>query len=253
MQSNQNQINLIKGDCLEVMKQMIDQNKKVDAIITSPPYNLALRVHRGRYFRSGHWKKEPDSFSRKYNNYTDDLYMEDYFKFQDEFIQKALSLTDLMFYNTQLVTGNKVALLKLMGKYANKIKEIIIWDKSYGQPAVQKGVMNSQFEFIIVFQNSKPFNRAFDVANFSKSQETNVWNIKRERNPHIKAGFPTQLVERILNNFTKENWLIMDPFMGSGTTGVSCVKCGRGFIGIEIDENMYEVAKERIENEKENR
>lgn len=76
--------------------------------------------------------------------------------------------------------------------------------------------------------------------------ETNVWDIKRERNEYIKAGFPKALIKRIINDFTNEGDLIMDAFMGSGTTGVVCKESNRNFIGCELDTHYYEIAKKRI-------
>ena len=239
---------LINSNCLDVLQQMIDNNEKVDCIITSPPYNMCLRIHSGKYMSRWGWKGNVGSFSAKYEGYKDDLPMDEYFKFQDEFISKALQVTDLMFYNIQMITGNKVALLQLMGKYAEKIKEIIIWDKGYGQPAMQNGVLNSQYEFIIVFQNSKPYNRSFDTALFNRGTLSNVWDIKRERNNLIKAGFPQELVKKILKNFVKDGSIILDPFMSSGTTGIVCKELGYDFIGVELDKEMFDKAKERIEN-----
>lgn len=237
------------ANCLDKLQEMIDQHKKVDCIITSPPYNMNLRIHNGKYMSRCRWKGNISSFSSKYDNYLDDLPMEEYFKFQDEFIDKALKITDLMFYNIQMITGNKVALFQLFGKYAEKIKEIIIWNKGYGQPAMQVGTLNSQYEFIIVFQNSKPYNRSFDESNFERGTLSNVWDIKRERNKNIKAGFPTELVKKILTNFTKENSLILDPFMGSGTTGVACKQLNRNFIGIELDKKYFDIAVNRIKGD----
>lgn len=239
---------LINSNCLDVLQQMIDNKEKVDCIITSPPYNMNLRIMNGKYVSRCNNKNHLIEFSNKYDNYRDDLPMDEYFKFQDEFISKALQVTDLMFYNIQMITGNKVALLQLMGKYAEKIKEIIIWNKGYGQPAMQNGVLNSQYEFIIVFQNSKPYNRSFESALFPRGTETNVWDIKRERNNLIKAGFPQELVKRILKNFVKSGSKILDPFMGSGTTGIVCKELGYDFIGVELDKEMFDKAKERIDN-----
>lgn len=237
---------LINNNCLDVLQQMIDNNEKVDCIITSPPYNMCLRVHSGKYMSRWGWKETSGHFCNKYENYKDDLPMEKYFEFQDNFLHKALELSDLVFYNIQMITGNKVALFQLMGKYAEKIKEIIIWNKGYGQPAMQKGMMNSQFEFIIVFQNSKPYNRSFEKYYFERGTLSNVWDIKRERNKHIKAGFPKELVKRVLTNFVGDGKLILDPFMGSGTTGIVCKELGYDFIGIELDKEMFEIAKERL-------
>ena len=237
---------LLNNNCFDVLDQMISNGEKVDAIITSPPYNMNLRIHSGKYMSRWGWKGNVGSFSTKYETYRDDLPMNEYFKFQDEFISKALQVTDLMFYNIQMITGNKVALFQLLGKYADKIKEVIIWDKIHSQPAMQMGTLNSQFEFIFVFQNSKPYNRSFEDSQFNRGTLPNVWNIKRERNKLIKAGFPTELVRKILINFTKPDSIIMDPFMGSGTTGVVCKEMGRNFIGVELDKDLYEKAKDRI-------
>lgn len=240
---------LYNANCLDKLQQMIDNNEKVDCIITSPPYNMNLRIMNGKYKSRCNNKNHQIEFSNKYNNYKDDLPMDEYFKFQDEFISKALQVTDLMFYNIQMITGNKVALLQLMGKYAEKIKEIIIWNKGYGQPAMQNGVLNSQYEFIIVFQNSKPYNRSFDTALFDRGTLSNVWDIKRERNNLIKAGFPQELVKKILKNFVKDGSIILDPYMGSGTTGIVCKELGYNFIGVELDKEMFDKTKERIKNE----
>ena len=241
-----NNIELYKGDCLEVMDTLIAMGVKVDAIITSPPYNMNLRIRNGKYVSRATWPGHVKEFATKYENYTDDLSMSDYFDFQDKFLNKALKISNLIFYNIQMITGNKIALFQLIGKYADKIKEIIIWNKEHAEPAINKNTLSSQFEFIIVFENSKPFHRMFDYAGFSRGTETNLWNVKRERNLKHRAGFPIDLIKRIINNFIPNNATVLDPFMGSGTTGVACVNTGRNFIGIELDENYFNVAKERI-------
>ena len=238
---------LYQGDCLEVMKQIPD--KSVDCIITSPPYNMNLRVMNGRYKSRATWDGHTKEFSTKYSNYNDDLPMNEYFEWQKKFIELALQKTNVLFYNIQLITGNKVALLSLLGCFADKIKEIIIWNKISAEPAINTGCLNSQFEFIFVFDDTKAITRRFDNANFKRGTVSNVWNIKRERNKNTKAGFPTALVEQILTNFTKENDVVLDPFMGSGTTGVACKHLNRNFIGIELDPNYFVIAKNRIENE----
>lgn len=235
---------LYNGDCLTVMDDLINKNTKVDAIITSPPYNMRLRVHSGVYSK----RVEDGSFNIKYAGYTDDLSVEEYFHFQKEFLEKALQLTDLVFYNIQFVTGNKVALMRLLGAFADKIKEIIIWDKVNAQPAMHRGTLNSQFEFVIVFQNSKPYNRSFDDFGFERGTETNIWKIKRESNKITKAGFPRELVYRIIKDFVPNAKIIMDPFMGSGTVGVVAKGLDIDFIGIELDKDTFEKAQDRMNN-----
>ena len=237
---------LIQGDCLEEMDKFIKSGRKFDAIITSPPYNMCLRVHNGKFMSRWHWKECQSSFASKYNNYHDDLSLEDYFCFQDTFIDKALQCSDLMFYNIQMVTGNKIPLLELLGKWSTKIKEIIIWDKGYAQPAMNGGCLNSQFEFIVCFSNKTPYNRSFETAQFERGTLSNVWKIKREPNSQHKASFPQELVKKILESFTKKGDSILDPFMGSGTTGVVCKYMERDFTGIEIDSEYMKISQEKI-------
>lgn len=241
---------LINGDCLQALEKLNNLGIKANAVITSPPYNACLRVHNGKYCSMYGWATNEKHFLSKYGDYTDDLKMEDYFKFIEEFVVKSLVLTDLLFVNIQMITGNKVALCQLLGRFADKVKEVIIWNKVNAQPAMNEGVLNSQYEFIIVFQNSKPYNRTFDYCNFKRGTETNVWSIKKERNPYIKAGFPQELVRRIINDFVEPNGLIIDPFMGSGTTGLVCGQMGYEFIGVELEKKRFDICVERLKQYK---
>ena len=59
---------------------------------------------------------------------------------------------------------------------------------------------------------------------------------------------PVELMKILVENSSKENEIVFDPFMGSGTTGVACLQNNRKFIGCEIDEHYFEIAKQRIEN-----
>jgi len=237
---------LYNDDCLTVMDEMIETGKHVNAIITSPPYNLNLRVSKGRYVRHKHDLN--NIINTKYQNYQDNLSMDEYFDFQKSFIEKALQVSDLMFYNIQMVSGNKIALLELLGHFAKDIKEIIIWDKMRAAPAILAGGLNSQFELVVVFDKHKPYNRSFDKAFFGRGTLPNIWRIAKENNAAIKAGFPQKLVECILLNFTEPSDVILDPFMGSGTTGVVCKRMGYDFIGIELDKYYFDIAKKRIRN-----
>lgn len=81
----------------------------------------------------------------------------------------------------------------------------------------------------------------------------NVMNVpkpsgkERKESDHLTMK-PIKLMEHLVNLFTKENDVVLDCFMGSGTTGVACKNLNRNFIGIELDENYFNIAKERIEN-----
>lgn len=237
-------LRLWQGDCLERMKAIPDG--AVDLVLTSPPYNMNLRIRNGKYCS----RQIVKELTTKYKSFDDNLPMDEYFEFNKKVLTELLRISDLVFYNVQFLTGNKPALFKLIGEFHDKIKEFIVWDKCHAQPAIGEGVMNSQFEVLLVLQNSKPESRKFDSANFERGTLTNLWNIKRGKKVSSDHGavFPEELAEKVVMNFSKKGSKVLDPFMGVGTTGITCVKNNRSFIGIELDPDYFELAKKRIED-----
>lgn len=237
-------IQLHQGDCLEILKTFEDNS--IDCVITSPPYNMGLRIKGDKYIK----RTETSKISTKYHNFKDDLTMAEYYDFTKKVLTELLRVSDLVFYNIQFLTGNKVALFKIIGDFAEKIKDIIIWDKVLAQPAMAEKVLNSRFEVILILQNSKPYSRVFDTAVFNRGTLNNLWQIKPDKNnnPKHKAIFPKELCRTIITNFTKEGDTILDCFMGTGTTGTMAKELERNFIGIEIDEDYFATAKEQINN-----
>jgi len=236
---------LINADCLEYMKTMEDNS--VDLTFTSPPYNMNLTFINGKYVQRNDKQHE---FRNKYNNDMDNMTMEEYFEFSKNVIDQLLRISDIVFYNIQALAGKKLALCKLFGQDAQNIKELVIWDKINSIPSTNNGVVNSQYEFIIIFEKDQPQRRTFNKYNFERGQLNNIWQIKRERSKLKGHGatFPTELCEKILENFTNENDIVFDPFMGSGTLGVVANKLNRQFIGIERDKEYFDFAVERINN-----
>ena len=235
-------VKLYCGDCLEVMKDMPD--KSVELIFTSPPYNMNLRIRNGKYCS----RQIVKEISTKYKNYADNLPIDLFYEFNEKVLTECLRISDLTFYNIQLLTGNKPAFLKIMGRFANQIKELIIWDKVNAEPAIGTGILNSRFEMIVVFQESYPESRKFMTAQFERGTLQNLWQIKKG-SKYVKnhgAVFPVPLAEKIIRNFSIESATILDPFMGTGSTGVACINTNRKFIGIEKDEEYFEIAKKRI-------
>lgn len=239
-------INLMQGDCLERMKEI--PSGSVDMVLTSPPYNMNLRIRNGKYCS----RQIVKEITTKYQNFDDNMPMDDYFEFNKKVVSECLRISDLVFYNVQFLTGNKPALFKLLGEFHDKVKEFIVWDKVNAQPAIGKNVMNSQFEVLIVLQNSKPESRHFSTAQFDRGTLSNHWSIKRGKKPVGCHGavFPVELAEKVISNFSKEGDTILDPFSGVGTTGVAAKNLNRSFIGIELDETYFNIAKERIEGAK---
>jgi len=235
-------INLIFGDCLKELKKIPDNS--IDCVITSPPYNMNLRIRNGKYCS----RQVVKEISTKYEGYDDNLPMNEYFEFNKQVVSELLRVSDLVFYNVQFLTGNKPALFKLLGEFSEKVKEFIVWDKINAEPAIGSGVLNSRFEAIIVFQNSAPESRKFETAQFGRGTLQNVWQIKRGKKIDGSHGavFPLDLAEMIITNFTNADATILDPFMGTGTTGLAAKNLGRNFIGIEMLQKYYDIAQKRI-------
>ena len=236
---------LYNGDCLEVMDRLIANKVKADLMFTSPPYNMNLRIRNGKYCS----RQIVKEITTKYRSFSDNLPIDDYFKFNKDVIDRALGLSNLVFYNVQFLTGNKPALFKLIGHFNLQIKEFIIWDKINSQPAIGDKVLNSQFEVLLVFSRDNAISRRFDNGNFDRGTLSNLWNIKRGKKVHKSHGatFPLALANKVIENFSQVGDVVIDPFMGTGTTGVACKQTGREFIGIELDKDYFEIASNRIQ------
>ena len=235
-------IELIQGDCLEKMKDFPD--KCIDIVFTSPPYNMNLRIRNGKYCS----RQIVKELSTKYKNFADNMPMEEYYNFNSNVIDECLRVANLVFYNVQFLTGNKVALFELIGNYSKQIKEIIVWDKINAQPAIGNSILNSQYEIILVFDKTNAISRQFTTGNFNRGALSNCWGIKRGKKVADSHGavFPVELAEKVISSFSKENNIVLDPFMGVGTTGVACKKLNRNFIGIEVDTEYFKIAEKRI-------
>jgi len=234
---------LFNGDCLDYMQNDMFVGQ-ADITITSPPYNMNLRIRNGKYCS----RQIVKELTTKYKNYDDNLSMEEYYEWNKKIINYLIQISDLVFYNVQFLTGNKRALFKLIGEFNEQLKEIIIWNKVNAQPAIGEQILNSQYEVLLVFNKDNAISRKFNTAQFDRGTLSNVWDIKRGKklNKQHGATFPEELVEKILNNFTKKGDVVFDPFMGTGTVGVVASKLKRNFIGVEIDKDYFEFAKQRI-------
>src|SRR5699024_694017 len=232
-------------DCLEGMKMIEDDS--INLVFTSPPYNMNLRVRNGEYCS----RQITKEFSTKYEGFSDNLPMDDYFEFNKNIIEELLRVSNLVFYNVQFLTGNKRALFKIIGHFSDYLKEFIVWDKTTAQPAMQDKVLNSQFEVILVFDKNNSIVRQFKGGNFDRGTLSNLWRIKRGGKVFKNHGavFPIELAEKLIKNFSKEGDTILDPFIGTGTTAIASYHNKRKYIGFELNEEYYKLATKRIEDE----
>ena len=134
---------------------------------------------------------------------------------------------------------NKQDVFKLLGKYHKEIYEVFVWEKSNPLPASGLSVTNA-YEFVICFGSSLKSNKTYTKNHLT----TSVAKMYKEH----KAVMNDKVASFFIENFTKENNIIYDPFMGCGTTGLICKINNRNYIGSEISKEYCKIAKERINN-----
>lgn len=130
--------------------------------------------------------------------------------------------------------------------YGDKFLRLLIWDKPPGSQFA--GAMNNKLwysiEPILVFNKS-------ELTKKGKQSDYGYSTYQARTIPLKKYGHPTVkdvgLMEWLIRHYSDEGDKILDPFMGSGSTGVAAVNTGRFFIGIEKDDKYFEIAKQRIE------
>ena len=233
---------LYHGDCLEIMTEL----ERVDLAITSPPYNMMTRVRNEKYVKVG----TSECFSKKYKYFDDALSIEEYYHFHNTAISEILRLAPILFWNIQIVTGSKEAIFRLIGTYNKQLKDMIIWDKGFGQPAMHEGVLNRGYELILIFERNAKKGRCFNTSHFQRGTMQDVWKINSGKNhKEHKACFPVELIMKIIIGWGSQVVKVLDPFIGSGTTAIACEKLNRKWIGIEMSEKYCEIAAQRIENE----
>lgn len=221
-------IRLIQGDCIEWMDKLVAEGVKVDAIITDPPYNIA----RANNFQSmgragidfGEWDKNFDLFS----------YLDIAYKLLDK-------NGSIIIFNDWKNLGDIVRYCENLGFVC---KDMIRLEKSNPMPRNRDRRYITDYECAVWLTMPKAkwiFNRQSETYERPKF----IGSIESGLHPTQKN---TLLMEWLIKIHSNENQVILDPFMGSGTTGVACKNLNRKFIGIELDENYFNIAKDRIES-----
>jgi site-specific DNA-methyltransferase (adenine-specific)/modification methylase len=229
-------------NCLEALKSFDD--KSFDLVVTSPPYNMRTRVLNGKYTT----RERTKHFCKKYAFFDDAIPINEFYDFHLNVLKELLRVSKVVCYNFQIVTGSKEAFLKIIGDFNRDIKDIIIWDKGSGQPAMHANVLNSCYEMILVMEDDKKLGRVIQNSKFKRGEMNNILRIGKGKkiNENHGAIFPEELPHILINAFSNANDKILDPFMGSGTTGVICKRLGRKFTGIEISEEYCNIAIDRL-------
>ena len=231
---------LKNGEAVNLLRNIDD--KSVDLIFADPPYNLS-----GKNYLSVKSGKPVQGYKGEWD------VVEDYEKFTHDWLIECTRI--LKDNGTIWISGTLhnhpiigVALKKLNMWIINDI----IWYKPNATPLLQTTRLAPSIELIWFAAKSKKYYFDYSLAkqiNGGK-QMRNMWQIPAQRH---KTKHPTEkpeiLLERIIRIGSKVNDVILDPFMGSGTTGVVAKKLGRKFIGFEIDKEYFKNASQRIKNE----
>ena len=234
---------IICGDVLEVLRQI--PNASVDLVVTSPPYNI--RNTTGSYFktsqfhRSGLW--ENSRLRSGYLHHTDNMPHEEYVEWQKDCLREMMRVLvedGAIFYNHKWrVQGGLIQdRHDIVGEFP--VRQIIIWDRKGGLN-FNEGFFLPTYE--VIYLIAKPKFKLVPGAN----TYGDVWEFMQEMKNEHPAAFPIALIDRIISSVNAE--VILDPFMGSGTTAISALRHNRKYIGIDLSPEYCDMAKKRIRDQ----
>ena len=224
------------------------EDKSINLMVTSPPY-WDLK----NYFKEGQIGQE--SYEEYINRLTN-IWSETFRVLKDD---------GHMWINVNTRTKNKKPILiprdiiQNCLKLGFKLKDIIIWHKSSGIPTHKNNLVDKH-EYFLWFTKSSSYKFNFDYVKDIKEYKNSdlngglLWNINRKAGSVGKdfihpAIYPLKLIDRVVRLTTHERDIVLDPFLGSGTSLISALQNKRNFIGYEYNEDFYELIKYRVANE----
>lgn len=225
------------GDCVEMVNKM--PAGSVGLIVTSPPYNLRNSTGNGlKDGRGGKWPKA--QLIQGYDTHEDAMPHEEYVAWQRECLtamMRVLRNDGAIFYNHKWrVQGGLLQdRFDIVGGFP--VRQIIIWKRD-GGINFNPGYFLPTYEVIYLICKSD-----FKLVPKANAQG-DVWIIPQESNNPHPAPFPVELAQRCIQSTNAK--IILDPFIGSGTTAISAESCGRDWIGIDSSKDYCKVARERI-------
>lgn len=227
-------------DCLEGIKQLND--KSIQLIVTSPPYNLNDK----RYYKN----YKDNKSSLEYINWLRDINKELFRVLKDDGVY-CLNLS----YNR----NSSFEYIKIINDCIDMgfiLRETVSWLKK-GFPITEKRNFTRDFEFIFILSKSNDYKTTQKVNQVI----SNVWRIKNLKVQKINskekfesslnnATFPIRFPMTCMDYFTEENDVVLDPFMGTGTTSLASFDKNRKCIGFEIDKETFDLSIERLKDYK---
>lgn len=254
---------IYQGDCVEIMNTKIEENS-ISLIFADPPYNLSgVKLDLANNTTGGAYFKVNEEWDT-YENYPT------FVDFTKKWLKSSFNIIkdngSLYISCTHHNIGEIILYAKELGF---KLNNIITWYKTNSMPNITKRTFTHATEFVCWFVKGKNwiFNydevKKFNPHKTKKGEEKQMRDFldfielpilqgaERLKAENNKALHPTQkpekLLELVILASSNENDIVLDPFFGTGTTGVVALKNQRNFIGIEMSQKYYEVANERIQ------
>ena len=233
------------GDCLELLKSIPDNS--IDLIVTDPPYVVETQG-------AGFFGKKSDEYSMNYKGkkaytYGGERYvMKEISNMSDGFSENILDeLCRVMKKINLYIWCSQKQLYQLINYFVIKKKcnwNLITWHKTNPIPACGNKYLTDT-EYCLFFREKGVKIQGSVETKFTYYvTPLNSKDKKQYGHPTIK---PLDIIKNFIINSSNEGDIILDPFMGSGTTPVACVETNRHYIGFEIDENYYNIACKRLD------
>ena len=218
------------GDCYELIKQLPD--KSVDLVVTDPPYEISSLTGGGVMLKE-----------KRIFNLMESIGEHKLDKGVDEKIwQECLRVLKKP---NIYIWCNKVMIPSLFDFFVGKNGcsfDIIAWHKTNAMPLCGSKYLTDT-EYCMYFRKEVHLNTTYETA--STHYEIPI-NIKDKQSFEHLTIKPRKIIDNLIKNSSNENDIVLDPFMGSGTTAVSCKELKRQFIGFEIEKKWCDIANDRL-------
>ena len=223
------------GDCLELIKKVPD--KSIDLIVTDPPYLI-------KNTKAGGNSELARSIQKMNDNIEQDNIVSGFDTAIFDECLRVMKKLNAYFW------CNKEQIPMYLDYFVNKNGcsfDILCWQKDNATPLFNNKYLSDK-EYCLYFRRGGYCNpQSYDDAKTVWHRPINIDDKKEFEHPTIK---PLSIIETLVRNSSTKGQTVLDPFMGSGTTGVACVDLQREFIGYEINPKYYEIAKRRIDDKK---
>lgn len=226
-------------DCLKTLKYI--PNESIDLIVTDCPYHIVsggcTNIPR---------KGEPGGIFNRRNTFTQNnaktgkLFDYNDIEFSDWLPEVYRVLKNNSHCYIMINARNLANLQEECEKVGFIFQQLLVWNKGNSTP--NRYYLNA-CEFILMLRKGK----AKNINNMGCKNIIDIKNIRGKTHPTEK---PVELMKILIENSSNENDIVLDPFMGSGSTGMACKELNRNFIGIEIDKKYFDVACKRLDYRK---